>query len=163
MAITKARKQEVVADVKELLTKAKTVVFVNFHKLTVQETTVIRKELRSHGLGYYVAKKTLAKLALAHAGISGELPNLEGELALVYGEDQIAPAREIFTFQKKMDNRVAILGGIFENAYKSKEEMTSIASIPSRQTLYAQFVNLINSPIQGLVLGLNAIAEKKQQ
>ncbi len=162
MAITKAKKQEIVADVKDVLSKAKTVVFVNFHKLNVLETTAIRKELRSHGLGYYVAKKTLAKRALAEAGISGELPNLEGELALVYGEDQIAPAREIYNFQKKFDTRVSILGGIFENAYKSMDEMTSIASIPSRQTLYAQFVNLINSPIQGLVLGLNAIAEKKQ-
>ncbi|MEN9649053.1 MAG: ribosomal protein large subunit ribosomal protein [Candidatus Parcubacteria bacterium] len=163
MAITKAKKQEIVADVKNVLSKAKSVVFVNFHKLTVLETTAIRKELRSHGLGYLVAKKTLAKRALAEAGVSGELPQLDGELALVYGEDQIAPAREIFNFQKKLDNRVAILGGIFEASYKTKEEMTSIASIPSRKTLYAQFVNLINSPIQGLVLGLNAIAEKKQQ
>lgn len=163
MAITKAKKHEIVADVKDVLSKAKTVVFVNFHKLTVLETTTIRKELRSHGLGYFVAKKTLAKRALGEASINGDMPALDGELALVYGEDMIAPAREIYEFQKKLDGRVAILGGIFEGSYKSKDDMISIASIPSLQTLYAQFVQLINSPIQGLVVGLNAIAEKKQQ
>jgi ribosomal protein L10 len=40
--------------------------------------------------------------------------------------------------------------------------MESIALIPSQKTLYAQFVNIINSPIQGFVVALNAIAEKKQ-
>jgi len=42
----------------------------------------------------------------------------------------------------------------------SKEEMVAIAAIPSQQTLYAQFVNIINSPIQGLVMSLDAIAKK---
>ena len=43
----------------------------------------------------------------------------------------------------------------------SKEEMMAIALIPSQQTLYAQFVNVINSPIQGLVMALDAVAKKK--
>lgn len=161
MAINKAKKNEIVESVKDVLGKAKTVVFVNFHKLPVKETTEIRKGLRSKDLGYLVAKKTLTKIALNGASIKGDMPVLEGELALVYGEDIIAPAREIYDFQKKLDGRLSVLGGIFDGMYKSKEEMVTIASIPSQQTLYAQFVNLINSPIQGLVLALNAIAEKK--
>ena len=38
--------------------------------------------------------------------------------------------------------------------------MTVIASIPSMQVLRGMFVNVINSPIQGLVIALNAIAVK---
>lgn len=162
MALTKAKKTEVVDSVRKILDKAKTIVFVNFHKLTVLETTQIRKALRESEVGYYVAKKTLIKRALDEKSYTGELPALDGEIALIYSDDQIAPAREIFNFQKKFDNRVAIVGGIFEAGYKDKVSMLSIANIPSRQTLYAQFVNLINSPIQGLVIALNGIAEKKQ-
>jgi len=162
MAIDKAKKQQIVARVQDILKTSKSVVFVNFHKLPVSEATEIRKELRSKDVQFTVAKKTLTKLALQSSGVTGELPTLDGELALVYSEDLLAPAREIFSFQKKFDKKVTILGGVFEGAYKSKEEMTAIASIPSRQTLYAQFVNIINSPIQGLVLALNAVAEKKQ-
>lgn len=161
MALSKAKKTEVIDSVRKILDKAKTVVFVNFHKLTVAETTQIRKMLRENEVGYYVAKKTLIKRALAEKTFTGELPSLDGEVAIVYAEDQIAPAREVYSFQKKFDNRVAIIGGIFESAFKDKVSMISIASIPSRQTLYAQFVNLINSPIQGLVIALNGIAEKK--
>jgi large subunit ribosomal protein L10 len=161
MAINKAKKQEIVADVREVLSKAKTVVFANFHKLPVSEQTQIRGGLRANDLGYLVAKKTLAKRALAETSTTGTMPELEGELALVYGTDVIAPAREIYNFSKKFDGRISILGGIFDGIYKSKDEMMVIATIPSQKTLYAQFVNLINSPIQGLVLALNAIAEKK--
>ncbi len=161
MAINKARKQVVIGDVKDVLAKSKSVVFVNFHKLPVLKTTEIRKELRSKEVGYYVAKKTLTKRALGEASITGEMPALDGELALVYGDDLLAPAREIYAFQKKLQDQVSVLGGIFDGVYKTKEEMIAIASIPSQQTLYAQLVNLINSPIQGFVMAVNAIAEKK--
>ena len=162
MAIHKEKKAEIVSNVKDILSTSKSVVFVNFHKLPFSESTTIRKELRSKEVNFTVAKKTLTKRALAEAQVTGEQPVLEGELALVYSADLLAPAREIFDFQKKLDGRVSILGGVFDGVYKNKEEMEVIASIPSRHTLYAQFVNLINSPIQGLVIALNAVAEKKQ-
>jgi large subunit ribosomal protein L10 len=161
MALSKTQKTEVIDSVRKILEKAKTVVFVNFHKLTVLETTQIRKALRENSVGYFVAKKTLMKRALSEQNVAGELPVLDGEVAMVYSEDQVAPAREIYNFQKKFDGRVGILGGIFEASYKDKAAMLTIANIPSRQTLYAQFVNLINSPIQGFVLAVNAIADKK--
>lgn len=162
MAITKSKKQDIVAKVSEIINNSKSVVFVNFHKVAVKDITDIRKQLRSEGVGFYVAKKTLTKRALGDSSVTGELPDLQGEVALVYSEDMLAPSREIFKFQKSLDGRVSILGGIFENVLKNKAEMETIASIPSRQTLYAQFVNLINSPIQGLVVGLNAIAQKRE-
>jgi ribosomal protein L10 len=40
--------------------------------------------------------------------------------------------------------------------------MMEIAQIPDRQTLLGMFVNVINSPIQGLAVALNAVAEKRQ-
>ena len=43
----------------------------------------------------------------------------------------------------------------------NREEMVSIAQIPGLKTLQAQFVNLINSPIQGFVMALSEIAKKK--
>ncbi len=162
MAIQKAKKEEIVSKVKNILDSSKSLVFVNFNKLPVSETGEVRRELRSNSLGYYVAKKTLVKRALADASIKGELPKLDGELALVYGEDLLAPAREIYSFQKKLNTKLSILGGIFEGEYKTKEEMESIASIPGRDGLYSMFLNVINSPIQGVVVALKAIADKRE-
>lgn len=162
MAITKEKKGEIIAKVKNIVDSSKSVVFVNFHKLPVSESTIVRKELRSKDVQFTVAKKTLTKRVLNDAKISGDMPQLDGELALVYSADLLAPAREIYEFQKRFDGKVSILAGVFDGVFKSKVEIEAIASIPSQKTLYAQFVNIINSPIQGFVLALNAIAEKKQ-
>ena len=161
MAISKNKKVEVVENIANIAKSSKTVVFVNFHKLNVIETGEVRNSLRKAGIGYRVAKKTLIKRALSDLGITGELPSLDGEVAVVYGEDLLAPAREVLEFTTKFKTKLSIIGGIFDNEYKSKEEMMSIASIPDFKTLQAQFVQLINSPIQRFVLALNAIADKK--
>lgn len=161
MAITKAKKAEIFENLGTIAKGEGSRVFVNFHGLSVTDTTAVRRGLKSEGVSYLVAKKTIASKAFSESGISGELPTLTGELAIAYGEDLLAPAREVYKFQKTFKGKVSILGGVFEKRFVDAEEMVTIASIPSRHVLYAQFVNLINSPIQRFVTVLDRIAEKK--
>lgn len=161
MAIAREKKEEIYKKVKGIVSDFPAVVFVNFHGLNVTEATQLKNSLRAEGSSYTVVKKTLVKKALQDSPVKGDIPSLEGELALAYSQDQIASARGIFEFQKKHKDNISILGGIFEGAYADKEKMTMIAQIPSLLTLRAQFVNLINSPLQGLVVALNGIAKKR--
>lgn len=161
MAINKAKKKEILDEVKKIVKDSSSLVFVNFHGLRVADITSVRRGLRKGGVGYFVAKKTLIKKALDEAKIEGTIPSFEGELALVYGKDSVAPAREIYTFQKKFKDSLKIVGGTFEGKFQGKEEMISIASIPPVDVLRGMFVNVINSPIQGFVLALNEIGKKK--
>ncbi|MCE9643709.1 50S ribosomal protein L10 [Candidatus Parcubacteria bacterium] len=162
MAISKKDKQGIMEKAEKALTGISSAVFVNFHGLNVANTTALRKELRSKGVGYFVAKKTLLRRVLEKLGFEGSVPELPGEIAIAYStEDLMAPAREVYSFEKKLKDNVSIVGGIFEGTYAEREKMVSIASIPSMPVLYGQLLNLINSPIQGLVLALSAIAESK--
>lgn len=161
MPISKDKKKIIVEKVSDLLKDSKSIVFFNFKGFNVKNTIEMRRKLRESKVGYLVAKKTLAKRAFDEAKIEGEIPNIVGETAFAFGSDLIAPAREVYAFQKKYKDNIEIAGGIFDGKYMSKEEMMSIALIPSQETLYAQFVNVINSPIQGLVMALDAIAKKK--
>jgi len=162
MAINKEKKEQIIGGLKDSLKDAQSTVFVNFHGLSVGDTTDLRRKLTGEGVGYTVAKKTLIKRVLDDIAPSGDQPALEGELAIAYGEDLLIPAREVYEFQKLHKDKISILGGIFDGGYKNQAEMVEIASIPAPQVLRAQFVNLINSPIQGFVMALNAIAEKKE-
>lgn len=161
MPITKNKKIEIVKGLEKSLADSKSVVFVNFHGLTVLDASSMRRSLKKDGVGYTVAKKSLIKRALGAASVKGEMPALEGELSIAYSEDLTAPARGIYEFQKKLDGKVSIIGGVFEGEYKSKAEMMEIALIPPLDTLRGMFVNIINSPIQRMVISLNQIAEKK--
>jgi large subunit ribosomal protein L10 len=162
MPLTKTKKKEILDKVKDVTDSAKSIVFVNFHGVTVGDSTAMRKGLRDAGVKYIVAKKTLARKALDAKKILGTMPELSGELAFAYGEDLIAPAREVRTFEKKFEGKVSILGGVFEGKYMSKEEMTAIALIPSQKVLYGMFVNLINSPIQRFVIAVDQIGKTKK-
>jgi len=161
MAITKEKKKEIIADLEKVVKDSKSLVFVQFNKLLVKDASIIRRSLKSEEVGYVVAKKSLFKRVLDGAGIKGDAPSLDGELAVVYGEDVIAPARSIYDFQKKLDGKVSILGGIFDGEYRSQKDMLSIASIPSLQILRGMFVNVINSPIQRFAISLGEIAKLK--
>jgi large subunit ribosomal protein L10 len=161
MALTKQKKGEVLQKLRGIAKDSGSIVFLNFNGLTMPDLSEIRKTLRAKGIGYMVAKKSLTKKAFTEGGFAGSMPELPGEMALVSGSDMIEPAREIYAFQKKLDKKLSIVGGVFEGKFMTKEEMMTVAQIPGLQTLHAQFVNLINSPIQRLVIGLNAIAEKK--
>ena len=160
MAITKAKKEQIVAKLDSVKTDAKSIVFVKFSGMTVADTTAMRSKLREEGVGYFVAKKTLMKRAFGSA-FEGTMPPLEGEIAVAYSADAIAPAQNVKEFAGKYKDNISIVGGVFQGVYKDAAEMTEIASIPALPVLRGMFVNVINSPIQGLVLGLNAIAEKK--
>lgn len=163
MALSKVKKGEILSKLQKIVKDSGSIVFVNFHALPIVESTLLRKSLREKGVGYTVAKKTLTRKALSEAGFEGTMPDMPGELGIAYSTDQLASAQGIYEFQKKLDKKVQIVGGVFEGKFMTLSEMVVIAQIPGLKTLQAQFVNLINSPIQGFVLALNEIAKSKSE
>jgi large subunit ribosomal protein L10 len=161
MARTKDQKKEIMMKLEEIMKDAKSLVFVNFHGLKVSAATAMRKKMKADGVGFFVAKKTLTAHALSGKKYEGTQPVLSGEFGLAYGNDPVAPARGVYEFEKKFKDQVSITGGVLENRYMSKEDMTGIALIPPAKTLYGMFVNVINSPIQGFVMALDQISKKK--
>ena len=161
MAITKKQKVDIIAKATDALKDAVSVVFVGFNKVTAKDTYTLRKELREEGISYFVAKKTLLKRALAEKGYEGTLPELPGEVAMAWTtNDPTAPARSISTFAKKHEG-LSILGGVFEGMFADASKMQAIGNLPSVPVLRGMFVNVINSPIQGLVIALDQIRQKK--
>ena len=163
MAKTKEQKAAIVEKLENALKKGASSVFVHFTGLSVADETAMRRGLKSDGGSYVVAKKTLIRRALDSLGHKHEDVALKGEVAVAIGtgNDETAAARLIHEFGVKFKDKLTILGGIFEGRLIGQEKMQEIATIPPMQTLRGMFVNVINSPIQGLAVALNAIAEKK--
>lgn len=161
MAITKQKKAEIVEKIEGVAKTAKTLVFAKFKGLTVAEQNEMRKALRAQGIGYAVAKKTLLKRGLAAGGFEGDVPELEGEVALAYGEDELAPAREVAVFVKKFPEHLSFAGGIFAGKFVGRDEIISIAAIPGLDVLRGMFAQIINSPRQRFAVVLNQVAGTK--
>ncbi len=163
MAISRKKKEEILDSVRDITKKSPTIVFAQFNKFNVAQVNEMRKGLHAKEVGYTVAKKTLIKRALDEIKPEGDMPELAGEIALAYSydDDVLVPAREISVFVKKFSEHLSFAGGVFGGRYVGAAEMVAIANIPPVETLRAQFVQVINSPIQKLVIALGQIAEKK--
>ncbi len=174
MAKNKEQKQEIVRTLKKQIEKSKSIVFANFDALEVKENEVLRKELKKENSEYMVAKKTLMNLAFAEAKIENlSIKDFEGRVAVVFGyEDEVAPAKIVGEFKKTHKDNIDFLGGILENKYLNKEEVSALSKLPSKQELYAKIVGSLNAPVsgfvnvlagnlRGLVTVLKAIEEKK--
>ncbi len=159
MAITKQKKLEIVAGLNEKLRRAATVVFVNFHGLNVAEATALRRNLRAQNVDLTVAKKTLIRRALGTQAATGDLPDLPGEIALAASEDEMAPARGVYEFERERKETARIVGGIFEGRYLDAKAMTELAMIPSREILLGRLLWMLNSPLQRLAIVLGQIAK----
>lgn len=163
MAISKDKKREILAKLKDAFKEASSIVFVGFSKLTVADASRLRKEFTKEGIRYFVAKKTLIRKALEEGGYTGEIPTLPGEIAVAWTSgDATAPARGVHEYGKKLKGVISLLGGVFEGSFLDAGKMTAIATIPPMIVLRGMFVNVINSPIQGLVIALDQISKKKQ-
>jgi large subunit ribosomal protein L10 len=167
MAKSKEQKETILKRLEDALKGASSSVFVHFNGVSVSDEGEMRGKLKEDNISYFVAKKTLIKLALEKAGVSGDTPELEGEIAVVYSaagddSDPTAPARGVYEFSKKLgEEHLSIVGGIFDKSFKDKVAMNEIATIPPIPVLRGMFVNVINSPIQGLAVALNQIAQQK--
>lgn len=166
MAKTKAQKQEIVETLATALKGSVSSVFIHYKGVNMEEEYAMRRALTAAGVKYYITRKSLMKRAAQEAGVSGEVPTLSGEIAVAYGmdtngEDITLSPRSIQEYVKKLGGKISIMGGILEGKFVDAAEMQTLATIPPVDTLRGMFLNVINSPIQGFVIALSKIAEKK--
>lgn len=161
MPLKKDQKKEISKAFVENIGGSESTVFVKFGSLTVADSNAMRKGLRDKGIGYAVSKKTLLKRALADNKIEGDLPVLEGQIAIAYGKDSVLPAKTVAEFQSKFKDKLTIVGGVLSGKYMSAVEMVALSKIPTREVLLSQLLNVMNSSIRGFVISLDQIAKKK--
>ena len=154
------QKKQQVAQLAEDFKKANVGVLVNYEGITVEKDTKLRKQLREAGCEYKVVKNTLLSLAFQEAGIEGLEEHLHGATAIAYSEN--AKDNENFT----------VKAGFIDGDTVDAKSIDELAKLPPKEVLVAQvlgglngpiqgFANVLNGTIRGLVIALNAIAEKQ--
>jgi large subunit ribosomal protein L10 len=173
MPLTRQQKEQRVKEVKDSMAAATSVVFVSFDGLTVEEMNELRDRLHQAGGALRVISKRLLKLALNDASSGFDPIASEGQLAVAWGTDAVAPAKVLNTFAEQHAERIHLLAGTLEGNALSLEEVSVLAKLPSRQELLGQLASVMAGPARGLVtvlsgvqrscvIVLKAIADQKQ-
>lgn len=149
MATTRKMKESALEELREKFQKAQSVAFGQYAGLTVEQISKLRKELKSAGVEFKVAKRTLFKIAAKEQGY--ELPDevMMGTVGAAFSyEDSVAGPRLIKKLMKDFE-KLQLLGGIMEGKVMTVAQMKEIAGLPSKQELLAKFVGLMRAPLQG--------------
>ncbi len=150
MAVTKAKKEEVLKMLDEKFGKAKSVYFADFRGMTVKDLHTLRGKLREQNVEYVVAKKTLMKIAAKNNKFS-DIPDdvMQGPVGAAFSyEDEIAGVKAMHEFAKKVEN-LKILGGLLDGKYMNKSEAIQLATLPTKTELLAKLVGTMKAPISG--------------
>jgi large subunit ribosomal protein L10 len=153
LAITRERKENLVEEYVGLLKDSHAVVFVQSQGLSVPEVEQLRHRIRESGGSYSVIKNTLFRLALEETNM--KVPaTIAGPLAATFCPEDLAPVVKVIDdFGKEVgdDRGFQIVGGILEGEVLDAERAQSLASLPSKDVLFAQILSGINAPGSQLV------------
>ena len=155
--MAKEKKVELVDQITEMLRECSVIVAANYRGLTVDEMNALRRQLTSKEVKLRVVKNTLARFAAEKAGMEDMKPLLIGPTALAFGfGDNIAdPAKILIEYQKATKLEIGIKGGFLDNKMLSKEEVTALSRLPSKEVLIATLLGTLQRPIASLLSIMN--------
>lgn len=142
-----AKKAQTIDELVDNLGRSQLTIVADYRGLTVSDLEGLRGTLRPLDAEFKVAKNTLTTIAAKQVGIDGMVDVLSGPTALVlaYG-DIVAVSKAISDFART-SRILTVRGGVLADRVVTPDEITEIASLPSRAELLGRVVNLIASPM----------------
>lgn len=156
LAITRERKEELVALYGDLLNNTNGFVVTEYRGLTVANVSELRAKLREVSGQYVITKNTLFMLALRDAGWPVPEELLVGPVGVAFGEGNFPAVAKVMLEYLKTNEKLVIKGGVMAGDIVSPKQVEAISNLPSLDELRSQLAGLVVQPATGLVSVLNA-------
>ena len=158
MAISKDKKQELVADLGALLSDAKMTVYAKYQGLSVADLQELRRAAREAGVKVRIVKNRLVRVAMNEIAIykNADTADLSGQLLYAMSsEDEVAPAQVLDKFAK--NHEALELRGAFsgEGVNLSSEEVKALAKLPSKDQLIGEVVGMLTGTLNDVTGALS--------
>ncbi len=153
MAKTKLQKQEALRDIQHGFEDSKLVVLTSYSKMPVQDVSQLRRKLNQESVSLKTVKKTLLKKAMTDIVDENDMLEI-GNLSLAYGKDETTAAKVLAEFVKTHEN-FKILGGWLENKFLTKDRVSALAKLLSKEETLAKLCGTLNGPLNSFVRVLN--------
>ena len=148
-------KRETVAELREELANARTMIVSEYRGLKVKEIAEIRRALRKQDVTYRVVKNRLMRIAAEDSVGEALSPLLIGPTAIAFGTDEAGTAKAVLDATRPYARVVRITGGVLGDRAISADDVTRLAALPSREVLLAKLAGGMQAPV-GTLAGLFA-------
>lgn len=148
-------KTSIAAEVSGWLRQSPFMILVDYQGMGVAAFTELRKRLRGVNASCHVVKNSLLRIVAKDLGQPDCSDILSGQTAIVFGDEDICAAAKILKNFAAEFQKPALKGGVLDNAKLSAEQIKALADLPSKDSLRAQLLGLLNTPAGSLVRLLN--------
>jgi large subunit ribosomal protein L10 len=142
---------------REQLTKAENVFLAGYEKITVSQDFELRKTVRGAGGSYKVIKNRIAEKAAEGTAAANLLKELKGMCSLAYTTGDPVALAKALTVYAKTNPSFTFRAGMVEGRVVDVAGIAELASLPSKNELYAKLLFLINAPAQRLVSAMSGV------
>jgi large subunit ribosomal protein L10 len=158
MGRTLENKQQIVAELRETLSKSQLGVVIDYQGLSVAEITDLRRRLRPSGTVCKVTKNTLMGLAVqGNEDWEPMTQFMSGSSAFLLVEGDIGAAIKAYQAFQKDSKKTEVRGGVMQGQTLDKEQLKAIADLPSKEQLIAQIAGAINALSAKIARGINEV------
>jgi len=157
MALTKAKKDEIVKELADLLASSKMTVVAKYEGTTVKAMQELRRQAEENGTSIKVVKNRLVRKVLeqsdSHA--KSDTSQLQGMLMYAFNaDDEVAPAQVIHGMAKK-EKQLEFIGAYdADGNYLSAGDVKALAQLPSKDVMIATVINTLKAPVTNVTSGL---------
>lgn len=156
MAVTKEKKQQMVADYVDRMSGSQAIILTDYRGLTVADLTELRRKLREDSGVFQIVKNTLFSLALEQAGIPIPTEQIQDTVAAGYCLEEVPPVARTLRDYAKQVPALRIRGAILGTEFLDVAGVQALADLPPREVLLAQVVGAVQGPMSSLASTLVA-------
>ena len=149
----RARKEQVVSELKEVFENSGVIVAAKYAGITVAEMSDLRNRMRENSANVRVAKNRLARIAIEKSPPEGMKHLLVDQIVLMYSEDPVTAAKISVDFAKT-NNNLEIVGGAMGDKILDSNGVTEVSKLPSRKEVLSSISALLVAPAGGLAASL---------
>ncbi|MFN6470613.1 MAG: 50S ribosomal protein L10 [Nostoc sp. SerVER01] len=158
MGRTLENKKEIVADLKETLSKSSLALVIEYQGLTVAEITDLRRRLRPSGTVCKVTKNTLMGIAIQDQEKWQPLSELlKGSSAFLLVKEDFSSAIKAYQDFQKATKKTELRGGVMEGRLLKETDVKALGDLPSKEQLMGQIAGAINSLATKIAVGINEV------
>jgi len=154
------QKKVIVAEVAEIAGSAYSAVAAEYHGLSVDEMTLLRKEARNNGVYLRVVKNSLARRAVEDTEFACMQEGMTGPLVLAFSqEDPGSAARVMKDFMKEHDKMVVTMVSIGGKLLDAGE-LETLAKMPTYDQAISLLMAVMKAPAEKLARTINEVPGK---
>ncbi len=142
---------------KQELEQNPTIFVSGYERMTVSQDYELRKTVRAVGGQYHVVKNNLAAKASEELATKELLGNLKGMTAISSTTGDPVALAKALTAYAKTNPSFTFKAGFVEGRVVDLNSIQDLASLPSKDELYAKILFLINANAQRLVTAIGGV------